>query len=932
MPSKFDTIPGVSDVPQPDTTVTPTLDTPQGPSKWDDVLSRGQTNELLNHDTGFLHDLREFTSFANHGLNRGLAETLGFPIDAWNAAGEFLKNHPTLSAIGGLGATGRVVTADKRFIQNNPIPVGGTKTFRDLATKAGIPTSSPEEVGDTSSAAHWGDTLGEFAGANIPFVAGAPEKAVIGGIERTVPNIMRFASTNRPYAAALHDLALGALGPGLGAIVGEEFAGPEHKEAGETVGAIAGGLRFAPIEAAMTAAKRGSSWMHEFLGPRGRVKESLLRGSQDFPKAVENVEKMPATSPGAKIPVDIKSKDEGLLALRRTVMANDAEMSGDYRRMQKATANAIEQDAKFSPSNYPDSYAWLDAKQKSFEDLVNRRQLQAVEHSERAVEQAFKGVSPNQIDANTVKNAYATTLRRQLLLARDDANAVVDSKWAKVDKNLTVDMNAVYDEIATLKAEHKARPGQSESRFPNEHVDKFFKTEDGKKVPKFAPVTRLQDAIDLHSEVSQAMREESAKDAPNRVYMGYLTRLSDALQRAKETMPVAALPDLKDANSATKSFHDTFSRGPVGQVLGHDVPGALDVFPGDTIRHFLSQGPAGIDNFNSLMKAVEARTGKVTPIPPSAIMPALLRNYIRQDFYDNVMPNGVFNARAGNQYLSNNAGPLLHFDDLRKEFETAIETRGKAATGVKTTQQDLDAIRQSRAGLFLKGNPGELFNGAVNANDKYKATKELLAFTKDDPTRRATEGLGQMAFDNMLATSITKDNKSMDLQRLDGRKINQWYDANKGVVRALNESLPGIADRFKRIADTARYLEGFQVKPGLPSRETASGVTWLRDIMARIMGADIFTRFGVRGGSIQTAAIGSQAFKQLAGRLTPDQATAIFRRAMVEPEFFKALTTEITNKTASHQFRIIQPYMYSMGIPIMQPLFSDEQEPKRAAQ
>ena len=181
-----------------------------------------------------------------------------------------------------------------------------------------------------------------------------------------MPNIMRFATTKRPYVEALHDLATGALGPGLGAIVGEEFAGPEHKDAGKAVGGVVGGLRLAPIEAALTAAKRGSSWMHEFLGPRGRVKESIARGAQDFPKAAENVEKMPLTSEGAQIPVDIKSKDEGLLALRRTVMANDAEMSGDYRRMQKATAQAIQEDAKFSPSNYKDSYAWIDAKQKSF--------------------------------------------------------------------------------------------------------------------------------------------------------------------------------------------------------------------------------------------------------------------------------------------------------------------------------------------------------------------------------------------------------------------------------------------------------------------------------------------------------------------------------------------------------------------------------------
>ena len=122
-------------MPQPDTAATPTLDTTQGSSKWDDVLGRGQTNELLNHDTCFLHDLHQFMSFANHGMNRGLAETLGFPVDAWNAAGEFLKNHPTFSTYGGLGQFGRAQPPEKRAIQNTPIPVGGTKTFLDLAKK-----------------------------------------------------------------------------------------------------------------------------------------------------------------------------------------------------------------------------------------------------------------------------------------------------------------------------------------------------------------------------------------------------------------------------------------------------------------------------------------------------------------------------------------------------------------------------------------------------------------------------------------------------------------------------------------------------------------------------------------------------------------------------------------------------------------------------
>lgn len=934
----------------PDVETTSPLDTKRStePGEIGDlqnIVAHGDTNELLNHDTGFFKDMANFAKFTGHGLNRGISETFGMPVDSWNAAGEFLKNHPSIEqAALGIPLAGPFVAAQK-LSGHAHIPAGGTETFTNLAHKMGAPTSTPEEEGDRSASAHWGDTLGEFAGANVPFLYAAPEKMMVGGVQKTVPNLVRLLKSEHPFREGLHDFFAGAIGPGIGAIVGEEFTGDEHKDLGKAVGGIVGGVRLFPIEAGLTAAKSGASWLHDFLGfgtgARTKVSESLASGAQDLPAAASNVEKILELSPGAKIPVDIKSKDEGLLALRRSVMAKDAQLSGDYRRMQKATQHAIQEDAKYSPANYPDAYSWLNAKQKSLEDLINRRQLQAVEDADRSVEQAFQGVSPNQVDANTVKNAYATTLRKQLLLARDDANAVVESKWAKVDKEMPVDMNAVYDEINTMKAEHEARPGQSDQRFPNEFVDRFYKTEkgeDGKsvKLPKFGTQTPLQDVIDLHSEVSQAMREQSAKDAPDRVYMGYLTQLSKSLQRAKESMPWAGLPVFKDANQATKTFHETFSQGPVGQVLGHDVPGAPDIFPGDTIRHFLTQGPAGIDNFNSLMRAVSKRTGQTTPlngqphVPPTAQMPQLLRQYIRQDFYDNVMPNGVFNKRAAEQWLRNNSGPLLHFEDIRKEFEKVVETKGQAAVADKVNKQALDDLRASRAGLFLKGEPGKLFNGAVDSHDKYAATKELMTMVKEDPTHRAIEGLGQMALDHMIATSFSADKTSMDLQRLNGTKVNQWYDKNKGVIRALDEALPGIKDRFKRMADTARYLEGFNVNPKVPQEE-ASKVLMIRDVLARIMGANVFSRFGHRGGSIQTAAIGSQAFKQLAAKLTPDQAMAVFRRAMVEPEFFKALTTEITEKNAKMQFRVIQPYMYSMGIPMVQPLFQEDREPEKKA-
>lgn len=916
------------------------------PSKWDDALRAIKTDSELAANPGFTGHLGSLLKFTGHGIPRGLAETLGMPVDAINTVDEFLRFQARPEA---MNTPGKVPTMP------DPLYYGSGKSIRKGFENVGIPTSSSREEGVSGSAAYLGDKLGEFAGANIPFIGAAPARIATKTGLQWATNAERIARSGKPVSETLKDFTFGGVGPGLGAGLGGEIASKDNEGAGELAGALVGGARPVAAEGMFKAGGVAKSWLHDFLGfgtgAQQKVGKGLVEVMQDPQTALSNIQRKirqrpaPANakrksslwdlSPGAEIPVDIKSADDGLIALRRTVMAKDAELTGDYRRMQQATAEAIKEDAKYAKANFNDPLTWLGLKQKSLESLSNQRLQLAEQEAQQLTDAAFRGVEPNQIDANVAKHAYAINLRKQLLSAQDDLNSVVQSKWEKVDKTLPSDMSSVYDELRTMRAEHKGRPGQSDKRFPSEFVDRFFtkqKSANGQtvEVPKFGAATTLQDVIDLDSEVQQAVREESAADAPDRVKMSYLTRLSKALYGVKEQLPGAGGQnlELKDALSATKMYHDTFTRGPVGEVLGHDVPGSPDVLPGDTIKHFLSQGPSGIDNFDSLMRAMQARTGQTAPIPPSAQMQEMVEKYVRQDFYDHAAPNGQFNRKSAERWMKNNAGPLGHFTNLRQEFENATASDGRLASAVKSNKQDLDDLRGNRVALFLGGDPGALFNGALRGPDKYGATRELVAMTKDDPTGRATEGLAQMAFDHMLANSVVVDRNTMDLERLNGAKIMEWVRDNKGVIRALDDELPGIAKRFDRIAETGKYLEGFQVAPAIPERDS-SKMMLMRDIMARIMGANVFTRFGHGGGSIQTAAIGSQAFKQIAAQLTPDQARSVFKRAMVDPAFFEVITKDFAKQGPQEAFRVLHPYFYSMGIPLAQPILTQPPERKQ---
>jgi hypothetical protein len=513
-----------------------------------------------------------------------------------------------------------------------------------------------------------------------------------------------------------------------------------------------------------------------------------------------------------------------------------------------------------------------------------------------------------------------------LLEARDDLHAVTEAKWAKVDKNVSVQMDPVYDELNAIRKEHKERPGESAARFPGDVVDRFFDKEplaeedpfgtpSTKEVesPRFGPASRLQDAIDLDSEIQQEIRRVTSDFAPDRVRLAYLTRISKALQKVKEA--ASGGEALKEANAATKEFHQTFSRGPVGNILGHDEPGYPRVTPGETIEHVISQGPAGLDSFGAFMRAVATKAGEGNA-------PAFLEKYLRQDFYTAAMPGGAFSVDGARQWLRNNTGPLSHpaFKKLRSEVEAAIKSKGESVIETKFEKRNKQELRQHAVTLFLK-DPGRLFGNAVHSAGQFEETRKLLDLTEGDSTGKATEGLIQMSLNRMIKDAIEQDHLSPELQHVNGKAVYDWFERNAGLIKALDQARPGVGARFKRIAETARKNELHRLNPKIPGVSEKAATLPLNDIMARITGAKVFTYlFGGHGGSsIQIASIGSQAFKRWAAALKPDNAIRILAEAMNDPKLFKALVKSINDeKEMAKAIQVFEPYWASMQIPLIQ--------------
>lgn len=948
----------------------PDSTSPAAPKKteWDEYIAADDTQAMIDKNTGVMGALRDFFKYSGHLATRDFANTLGMPVDVVNSVGSFLADNPGLNpmGLGPLAGLGDAAKALHGARGGKPIYAGSGESFRDAAKGIGLPISTPKEDNVHSSAAELGAVFGEFGLGSLPFVAALPAK--VGA--KTVTNLQRILRSDRPATELLKELGMSTLGPTAGAEVGMAVAGEKHEELGKAAGGFAGGLRLGAVEYAAKKSKNVGSWLRDFfgagqVGAEKKVGEALAETASDLPGALKNIKDVTGGKdlvPGAKgqLPTDIAAGDMGLIGLRISNLRNNAEMIGDYKAKERAVAAAIEDYTQLSKVRETDPLTWFSTRQTMLQNNAEASLANAVRQAEQDTEYALRGATTNERESTLVKAAYAANLRTQIVGARDDFDMVVQQFWKDVDKTVPVDMEGVYDTVNMLRAEHKGRPAQDAARFPKEVFDRFFKPSEfdpDVMVPKFGPGTRLQEVIDLDSAVQQTIRELTAEGAGDATKISYLDRLSKSLYKAKESLSDASTNmELKAALNATKTYHDTFTRGPVGNLLGHDTAGAPSVVPGNTIRHFLTQGPGSVDNFDKMMKAFEKRTGAVQPLPaPDQIKP-MLKEYLRQDFYDHAMPNGEFNEARARKWMSSRAGAITHFDDLRQDFEAAIKSQGEAVATAKTTKQTLEEVRSNAAALFLEGNPGPLFNGALKGPDQYGATKKLLEMTKEDTSGKATEGLVQMAFDHMLSSSkvVDKTVLAKDLagkfvmERLSGEKLLDWIKDHKGAIRALDEALPkattsklssaqtrarpaalkepgvkrptDVASRFEQVAETARYLEMFRHDPKIPAKQVKP-ITPLMEIMARWMGADIGAKLasGGTGHSFQMANLGSSVFKQIFEKLTPEKAGDILRRAMNDPVFFEKLTASSASLNTPQAFSALRPYFVSMGIPIIQP-------------
>lgn len=805
-----------------------------------------QAEQQGNNDDGFMS-----------WLNRGIASTLGAPVDVINA---------------GLGAIGVPVSDE---------PFGGSRSIASGMEALGIQTpqegSRPQNVASALA-----EGLGGAAGALIPGagIVGAMSRAaspVTRGVARTVAE--PFTST--PTRAIAAELTAGA-GAGAGAQVGREVA-PESQTA-EIVGALIGGLTPASAAAISPLTNGLKAVASREIAPftKAGATERARRRIQSLSENPEAAAQALRQESIADLSPAVQTGDRRLMALEQTV--RDANPTADLamRDAEEAASQLLRQEAR-TPAGGADISAtqeYIGGRLGNISERINRNIQEALDNARQRVE----AVTPERRPA-----ASSVIVREELEAARASARRRESELWGQVPREETVPTTRAREAFREIEAE---TPMAQRDAIPS-RASEFL----GIGNRAFRDNESVAEMHGLYSALREESRIARSAGENNRARISDI--LADAILDDMNSAASVSQP-LRNAIDYSRQFHDTFTRGNVGRVLGSERTGGSRVAPEMTLDATMGrQGIAGAVAMDDLERALTGRN------PEAA---GAMEDYLRRQFSDTAIRDGNINPRRGQDFVRRNEemlerAPTAQNDIARalSETETAARTQDRLGGRLEGVENPSRSIAAALSGA----RPGDEIQAILRSRDPQAAAAQLVRQTRRNPEARS--GLKGAVLDDLMGSARTGQFSESGEAILSGRAmIRRIEDDRFGPV--LSEILtPEELSRTRQIADELRKVETMQgrlpdVGP-IMGDEPNSILAYFARVMAARSGAALGA--GSSGASLQTASMASNRMKRMLDSLTNDRAEALIEQAITgDKELFESLLTSPANITREQESRI----------------------------
>lgn len=699
-------------------------------------------------------------------------------------------------------------------------------------------------------------------------------------------------------------------GAGGGILLQQTEWGKRNPEIARAIGEIGGGITGAfSIPIARFLAKGGSiGTVIRFIKrliPGGKKRAlSKLKDIEFTPKtALEELERMEKIPEGKFLLPGQAAGTSGTARLTKTVEEEVPRVGAIIERQRIRAVNELQK--QFTKTG----------------DIGDARLLLEEKLALKA-DQATKALS--KIDKVGDSAVLSTRSEKILSVAQKEGQDVLDEVWENLDDIITTPGNnlksvitdeyknimerGVIDEIDIKQISFSARAKlgtlNKKGKLVGGSLFKKPKTEKVKSLildTQGRPIQQVEDIIEEVEPSAKAIHRLYSTLGAEKERLGRIGGQGNKI-RIINKLREAALDDLdeigvggsyKETINLTRKFHDKFTKGTVGKILGRargETPSPVTALE-DII------GTGGVKAKENIIQAMQA----------SPQMKSQISEFLKVKFAEVAVNDKThrIDARAGNAFLKK-FGNILDdiFPKLKGDLKDAIAKQIDVDEfiGAPIVSELSPLIKEkTAAGFFLGRNPGEEMSALLRRTTKRTAfLSELVKTSKADPTGKAFRGL-----QNSFTEEMLKHGNADDIAKLSGTKmIKKLKEVEDSALKSGLFSKDEY-NKLQRIGDVFRKIEiekgAKALKGGIPK----DPLSILVALPGRFLGARLGGRAGQEvGSSLVLAGAGSKTITDSLKKLTNDEMQNLLIRFVTDKKLAKDMLAKLTKLSAEKKVKL----------------------------
>jgi hypothetical protein len=606
--------------------------------------------------------------------------------------------------------------------------VVGARAVKDLFESLGI-NVTPEK---NSLSARIGEEVAYgMAGYGAVGQLAKGTKYTFGVLEPLLSTVRKA-----PLQTLLADIGI-SVPAGAGAYAGQKLGG----DTGEALGTLAGAFSPYAVMPGLSLARRGLSDVNRARTALGIGREGQMSQAQDILTGSMSDEALDTLRSGNLTPPSVGTYstaellgDRGLLEMEAAINTRSPQAMFAESQSRADTTKALGARLEtLSPGEASDSN-FVRSRVSSAAKAVQKRMETAVARAQAKIDK----LSPNtaiDITEKIAREEFDAVYRT----ARDGEKLV----WSKVGNGYYY-TDSIVSKAREIVDSTPRLSGEGGSKDVPQAIKEIAGQEEyindaGELVEAVPSILQKTESIDeiqaLVSRIGDDFSIARSLGKTNRARQ--LGQLRDSILQSIEPTDgsSAVLESLRAARSYSRRLNEVFYHGPLGQLLGKNSKGGLNVAPELTLERLIGTGVQGKIGATSLRKAAEQYGGVEN-------VDNVIQEYLKAKFASKVMANGQFSPEAANRFVTAN-NSLDLYPELRAQMLDASQAQRLASSVSRSRAALMKRVEnQSVAAKFLDGaEPQAAIKAILGSRTPTKDLNNLLKLARKDPSGNTLKGV-----------------------------------------------------------------------------------------------------------------------------------------------------------------------------------------------